>query len=68
VFFEAGKAWSRYEDFSPFSVYRSTGVGVRIFLPMFGMIGLDYGYGFDDVPFQGSANKGNIHFLLGQQF
>jgi outer membrane protein insertion porin family len=35
---------------------------------MFGMIGLDYGYGFDDVPFQGSANKGNIHFLLGQQF
>lgn len=68
VFFEGGKAWSRYEDFSPFSIYRSTGLGVRIFLPMFGMIGLDYGYGFDNVPYQGSANRGNFHFLLGQQF
>lgn len=68
VFFEGGKAWSRYEDFNPFDIYRSAGVGVRIFLPMFGMIGLDYGYGFDNVPLQPSVNKGNFHFLLGQQF
>jgi outer membrane protein insertion porin family len=68
VFFEGGKAWSRYEDFNPFDIYRSVGAGVRIFLPMFGMIGLDYGYGFDEVPFQSGVNKGNFHFLLGQQF
>jgi outer membrane protein insertion porin family len=68
VFFEGGKAWARYEDFNPFDIYRSVGVGVRIFLPMFGMIGLDYGYGFDDVPLQPNANRGNFHFLLGQQF
>ena len=68
VFFEGGKAWSRYEDFNPFDVYRSAGIGVRIFLPMFGMIGLDYGYGFDNVPLQPSVNGGNFHFLLGQQF
>ncbi|MES2780175.1 MAG: outer membrane protein assembly factor BamA [Bacteroidota bacterium] len=68
VFFEGGKAWSRYEDFNPFDIYRSAGIGVRIFLPMFGMIGLDYGYGFDNVTLQPSVNKGNFHFLLGQQF
>lgn len=68
IFFEGGKAWSRYEDFNPFDIYRSAGIGVRIFLPMFGMIGLDYGYGFDNVPLQPSVNKGNFHFLLGQQF
>jgi outer membrane protein insertion porin family len=68
VFFEGGKAWSRYEDFNPFDIYRSVGVGVRIFLPMFGMIGLDYGYGFDNVTLQPGVNKGNFHFLLGQQF
>lgn len=68
VFFEAGKAWSKYEDFAPFDVFRSTGIGVRIFLPMFGMIGLDYGYGFDAVPYKPGSNLGNFHFLLGQQF
>jgi outer membrane protein insertion porin family len=68
VFFEAGKAWSEYRNFNPFNVYRSAGAGVRIFLPMFGMIGLDWGYGFDEVPFNSDVNRGNIHFLLGQQF
>lgn len=68
VFFEGGKAWSRYEDFNPFDIYRSVGIGVRIFLPMFGMIGLDYGYGFDNVPLQPNVNHGNFHFLIGQQF
>ena len=68
VFFEGGKAWSKYDDYNPFDIYRSVGVGVRIFLPMFGMIGLDYGYGFDEVLFTPGVNKGNFHFLLGQQF
>jgi outer membrane protein insertion porin family len=68
VFFEGGNTWSNYQSFNPFDVYRSVGAGVRIFLPMFGMIGLDYGYGFDDVPFRPGVNRGNFHFLLGQQF
>ncbi|MCU0442438.1 MAG: outer membrane protein assembly factor BamA [Bacteroidia bacterium] len=68
IFAEAGNAWSSYKDFNPFKVYRSFGGGVRIFLPMFGMIGLDYGWGIDEVPFQNGANGGNFHFLLGQQF
>ncbi|MBW7845157.1 MAG: outer membrane protein assembly factor BamA [Bacteroidia bacterium] len=70
LFAEAGGAWLQFKDFNPFQLYRSVGAGVRIFLPMFGMIGLDYGYGFD-VPANstdGQFNKGNFHFLLGQQF
>ena len=70
IFAEAGGAWLRFRDFNPFQVNRSVGVGVRIFLPMFGMIGLDYGYGFD-VPAgstDGQFNRGNFHFLIGQQF
>ena len=68
IFAEAGNAWSNYEEFNPFKVYRSFGAGVRIFLPMFGMIGLDYGYGLDEVFLRPGVNKGNFHFLLGQQF
>jgi outer membrane protein insertion porin family len=43
-------------------------MGVRIFLPMFGMIGLDYGWGIDDIPLSQGVNGGNFHFLIGQQF
>jgi outer membrane protein insertion porin family len=68
IFFEAGSAWSNYKAFNPFEVYRSFGGGVRIFLPMFGLIGLDYGWGLDNVPLQPGVNKGNFHFLIGQQF
>lgn len=70
LFAEAGGAWLQFKDFNPFQVYRSVGAGVRIFLPMFGMIGLDYGYGFDVVngSVDGQYNRGNFHFLIGQQF
>jgi outer membrane protein insertion porin family len=71
VFAEAGGAWLRFRDFNPFQVNRSYGIGVRIFLPMFGMIGLDYGWGIDRAPFHPSPdriNGGQFHFLLGQQF
>jgi outer membrane protein insertion porin family len=71
VFMEAGGAWLDFRDFNPFEVNRSMGLGVRIFLPMFGMIGLDYGWGIDTPPYnpRGSlVNGGNFHFLLGQQF
>lgn len=71
VFAEAGGAWMNKRDFNPFDVNRSYGIGVRIFLPMFGLIGLDYGWGIDQPPFHpypDRVNGGNFHFLLGQQF
>jgi outer membrane protein insertion porin family len=71
VFAEAGGTWLDPKKFNPFEVNRSYGVGVRIFLPMFGMIGLDYGWGIDlppNHPNPANINGGNFHFLLGQQF
>jgi len=64
VFVEAGNNWSKFKDFNPFDVRRSAGVGVRVFLPMFGLLGLDWGYGFDAIPGSPSANKGQFHFSI----
>jgi outer membrane protein insertion porin family len=50
TFFEAGNAWYELKDFSPFDLKRSAGVGLRIYLAMFGMLGIDWGYGFDEIP------------------
>lgn len=68
-FAEAGNTWARYKDFNPFQVKRSAGFGLRVFLPMFGLLGLDYGWGFDNIPGNsGSGNgKGQFHFTLGAQ-
>ena len=68
VFVEGGNAWYEWNDFNPFDIYRSAGVGVRIFLPMFGMLGVDWGYGFDDIPLSPNSNKGQFAFVIGQQF
>lgn len=68
VFAEAGNAWYSINDYNPFLVNRSLGVGIRAFLPMFGMLGIDWGYGFDEVSGQPDANKGQFHFTIGQQF
>lgn len=67
-FAEAGNSWYDFKDFQPFNMYRSAGVGVRIFLPMFGLLGIDWGYGFDEVPGQPDASGAQFHFILGQQF
>lgn len=70
AFMEAGNSWEGFREFSPFRVNRSAGVGVRIFLPMFGLLGVDYGWGFDPVrgtP-ESERKKGNFHFMIGQQF
>ena len=67
-FFEAGDAWSNFDSFNPFQVKRSAGFGVRIMLPMFGLMGLDYGWGFDEVIGNPDANGGQFHFSIGQQF
>ncbi|MCD4746365.1 MAG: BamA/TamA family outer membrane protein, partial [Bacteroidales bacterium] len=65
-FFEAGNDWIGFDNFNPFDVYRSAGCGIRIFLPMFGILGLDWGYGFDRVPGIPSANLGHFHFSINQ--
>ncbi len=67
-FLEAGNSWYELRDFEPFNVYRSAGVGLRVFLPMFGLLGIDWGYGFDDVPGRPGAAGAQFHFILGQEF
>lgn len=67
AFMEAGNAWYDFEEFKPFDLRRSAGVGMRIFLPMFGLLGIDWGYGFDEANRAGQ-NKGQFHFVIGQQF
>ncbi len=66
IFAEAGNAWYEFKDYNPFDLKRTAGFGVRAFLPMFGMLGVDWGYGFDSVP--GGGRRGEIQFVLGQQF
>ncbi len=65
-FVEAGNSWLNFKKFQPYDLYRSAGVGLRVFLPMFGLLGIDWGYGFDDVPGIEDANKGQFHFSIGQ--
>lgn len=68
-FVEAGRSWGDFRDFNPFELKRAAGAGVRIFLPMFGMMGIDWAYGFDPAePRAGQANGSQFHFLIGQQF
>ncbi len=63
-FVEAGNDWLLWSNFNPFNVYRSVGVGVRVFLPMFGLLGLDWGYGLDPVPGVPGAAGGQFHFSI----
>ena len=69
-FLEGGNAWAKTKDFNPFDMKRSAGIGVRIFLPMVGLMGIDWAYGFDKVYTNGGWNKGGgqFHFILGQEF
>lgn len=64
-FVEAGQTWSSLGDFNPFNVKRSAGVGLRIFLPMFGLLGLDYGWRLDDIPEVPNMARGQFHFSIG---
>ncbi len=67
-FLEAGNAWTDFKYYDPYNLYRSAGIGVRIFLPIFGLMGIDWGYGFDKVPGAPGANGSQFHFVIGQQF
>ena len=64
-FLEGGNCWSDIKNFNPFQIKRSAGVGVRVFLPMIGLLGIDWGYGFDNPT---KKDRSQFHFLIGQQF
>ena len=66
IFAEGGNAWTDIKKFSPFDLKRSAGAGVRIYLPMVGMMGIDWAYGFDNV--YGEKGGSHFHFVLGQEF
>ena len=67
-FAEGGNAWTEVKKFNPFDLKRSAGVGVRIFLPMIGLMGIDWAYGFDKVFGSKSYSGSQFHFILGQEF
>jgi outer membrane protein insertion porin family len=68
AFLEAGKAWYQLKEYNPFRMNRSAGIGIRANLPMFGLLGIDWAYGFDAIPGLPDANKSQFHFVIGQQF
>ena len=68
TFLEGGNAWSKIRQFNPFDMKRSAGVGVRIFLPMVGLMGIDWGYGFDKDNVNNRKGGSQFHFVLGQEF
>jgi outer membrane protein insertion porin family len=69
AFLESGRAWYKLNEFNPFKMPRAAGVGLRANLPMFGLLGIDWGYGFDDVlTGESGANHSQFHFVIGQQF
>ena len=68
-FLESGNGYNSFRDFNPFNSKRSAGMGVRIFMPAFGLLGIDFGYGFDSTSLNNDiANGWETHFIIGQQF
>lgn len=73
AFVEGGDAWNNFEKYNPFIIKRAAGFGIRAFLPMFGMLGIDWAYGFDNIYDQATGQvigggKGEMHFIIGQEF
>ncbi|PJB13707.1 MAG: outer membrane protein assembly factor BamA [Flavobacteriales bacterium CG_4_9_14_3_um_filter_40_17] len=67
-FLEGGASFEKFRDYNPFDLNRSAGFGIRIFMPAFGLLGIDFGYGFDNLPGSLKANGWETHFIIGQQF
>jgi len=68
-FIEGGNSWDGFQAYNPFSLKRSAGAGLRVFMPAFGLLGIDFGYGFDEVPgIPGEISGWQTHFIIGQQF
>lgn len=68
TFFEAGAAYNGFKEYNPFELQRSAGFGLRVFMPAFGLLGIDFGHGFDAVPGSTQKNGWETHFIIGQQF
>lgn len=68
AFAEAGSSFADFKSYNPFALSRSAGVGLRVFMPAFGLLGIDFGHGFDALPGQGTPNGWETHFIIGQQF
>ena len=67
-FLEAGASYDDFRDYNPFELKRSAGLGIRIFMPAFGLLGIDFGHGFDPLPGSTIKNGWETHFIIGQQF
>ena len=68
AFMEAGSSFESFKGYNPFNLKRSAGFGLRVFMPAFGLLGIDFGKGFDALPGQSKANGWETHFIIGQQF
>lgn len=68
AFMEGGSAYNSFRDYNPFNLYRSAGLGVRIFMPAFGLLGIDFGHGFDPLFGETGSHGWETHFIIGQQF
>ena len=68
AFVEGGNSYNSFRDFNPFSIKRSAGLGVRLFMPAFGLLGIDFGHGFDPVPGQSKKHGWETHFIIGQSW
>ena len=68
TFLEAGASYDSFRDYNPFALKRSAGFGLRVFMPAFGLLGIDFGHGFDPIPGSTQKNGWETHFIIGQQF
>jgi outer membrane protein insertion porin family len=68
AFAEAGTSYASFKDYNPFNLKRSTGLGLRVFMPMFGLLGIDFAYGYDEAPGTTKPSGWQTHFIIGQQF
>ena len=68
TFLEAGASYNEFKDYNPFDLQRSAGLGLRIFMPAFGLLGIDFGHGFDPIPGEATKSGWQTHFIIGQQF
>ena len=68
TFLEAGAAFDDFKDYNPFTLQRSAGVGLRVFMPAFGLLGIDFAHGFDAIPGETVKSGWQTHFIIGQQF
>jgi len=68
AFLEGGASYDNFRDYNPFALKRSAGIGIRLFMPAFGLLGIDFGHGFDPLPGLETKNGWETHFIIGQQF